>query len=91
MKAPLIERVVVKVIDRDLAFVELRLPGVLLKGMRAHRKSDGSVFLQPPTREGSDGRFWPLYTLQPGIAEAAVRAVRAQWSLADQHGLRGYI
>jgi hypothetical protein len=63
----------------------------MLKGMRATRHANGNVILQPPVREGSDGRFWPIYTLQPGIAEAAVRAVKSQWDMANAHGRTGFI
>ncbi|MBO1081856.1 hypothetical protein [Roseomonas haemaphysalidis] len=79
---PDIERVVIRVIAHDLAFVDLRLPGVMLKSMKAIRRPDGTIFLQPPVTVDRDGRAWPLYSLQPGTAEAAVRAVTAQWSLA---------
>lgn len=74
-----IERVSVRPIRPGFAFVAIRLPGVNLEGIEATRDSTGRVTLRPPMRRDQRGREWPLFSLQPGVAEQAADAVSRTW------------
>lgn len=79
---PLIERVSMRFVRPGFAYVSLRLRDVHLHGLEARRGPGGVVLLKPPMREGTDGRLWPIYALQPSALEAAAEAVgalRRQW------------
>lgn len=80
---PPIEMLRVRRTQPGIAWVTLRLPGVLLNGIRADRDMSGSVRLTYPDRIGRDGRVWPLVTLQPGVRENVEAAVARYWNEAE--------
>lgn len=84
MAAPIIERVVVKVIATDTAFVDVRLPGVMLTGMIVTRAPGGTITLKAPTRTDRLGKVWPIYHLQPGVPEQVLEVVTRQWPRAGR-------
>jgi putative DNA primase/helicase len=48
--------------------------------MRTVRQANGLVLVLPAVLDGGDGRIQPLFTLLPGVAEAAVRPVQIGWT-----------
>lgn len=74
-----IERVSVRPVRAGFAYVALRLPGVNLEGIEATRDSAGHVTLRPPVRRDQRGREWPIFSLQPGLAEHAAAVVTRAW------------
>ena len=82
MNAPRIEYVRLRPVSPTLAFCDVRLPGVLLHGLRVEVAPDGSLKVTPPERQDSKGRLWPLCTLQPAWREAVDAEVGRLWAEA---------
>ena len=78
MRTP-VERIVLKRVSPDLAFADVRLPGVNLTGLRVENGLSG-LRITPPTRADRQGREWPIYALQPGTREAVEASIREAWS-----------
>lgn len=78
-----IERIVLKRVSADLAFADVRLPGVNLTGLRVEKDIAG-LRITPPTRADRQGREWPIYALQPGTREAVEASIREAWSRSGQ-------
>lgn len=82
--APAPERVSLRVVAHDFAYVSVRLPGVSLSGIQAKRDGMGRVRLVFPVTTGRDGQEYPLMALQPGTLEAVTRAVTTAWAEASR-------
>lgn len=74
-----LERVTVRPLRPDFAFVSLRLDAVHLSGIEARRDGQGRVTLTCPTRQDRSGRAWPVYALQPAALAEATAAVARLW------------
>lgn len=76
----LVQRISLRRVSATLAFADVRLPSVHLLGLRVEQRDGGSLVVTPPEREGSDGRRWPHYALQPGAREAVEAAIGQIWA-----------
>lgn len=77
--SPLLERVVVKRIRPDFAFIDVRIPGAHLRGIEARRDASGRVSLRCPEKADRHGQLWPVFSLAPATLDAAADAVARLW------------
>ncbi|MBP0447280.1 hypothetical protein J8J14_21135 [Roseomonas sp. SSH11] len=69
----LVERITLKPVHEGFTLINLRLPGVHLPGIQAHRDTAGTVTLKAPERAEQHGQLWSIINLQPGVLEGAAR------------------
>jgi ketosteroid isomerase-like protein len=79
-----IKGVSVRPIRADFAFVDLRIPGLVLHGIKGTRDTTGGVVLKCPTRVDRHGREWPLFSSQRGLTDDAAHAVADIWTQVDR-------
>ncbi|WP_156963868.1 hypothetical protein [Muricoccus aerilatus] len=77
--SPLIERITVKAIRPDFAFIDVRIPGAHLRGIEARRDASGRVVLRCPERPDRNGQLWPMFALAPATLDAATAEVSRLW------------
>lgn len=77
-----IELVQLHRVSPALGFAAVRLPGVLLSGLRVELRRDGSLSVSAPVRTDRNGRPWPIYSIQPGWREAVEAAIGNLWGNA---------
>jgi hypothetical protein len=77
---PPVEFCRIRRLSSTFGFASVRLPQVLLHGLRIQVRHDGALRITPPTTADRNGMPWPCYCLQPKTKEAVERAIEALWA-----------
>lgn len=81
---PAVKSVTLHQVSPTLAFARVVLPGVSIMALRVEVGA-GKLFIQAPSIADQNGKQWPIYVLQSGVADAVEAAITLQWLPAQQY------
>jgi hypothetical protein len=70
-------------VSPTFGFADIQVCGIHLTGLRVEPQADGRLAITPPTRTDREGRTWPVFTLQAGVAEEVAVELARLWALSQ--------